>query len=234
MIRAIAIDDEPIPLEILAAFASKIPEKISLLATFTKLEQAKKYLDEHKVDLIFLDIRMPMLSGTEFYRVFGNGKLVIFCTAYSEYAIEAFELEAVDYLLKPFDFDRFVRAVEKALFFSGLMQNPPKDFWIYFKSGSEEFRVQAQDIFFAEAMSDYIRIHLIYGIPIVIRMTMKGLEEKLGEKFIRIHKSFLVHVAKVESFGPKSCHVGGKSLPIGDSYRKNFLGRIAAFSQSSQ
>lgn len=233
MIRAIALDDEPFPLEILEVFATRIPEKIHLLATFTKVEQAKKYLDQEEVDLIFLDIRMPMLSGTEFYRVFGNGKLVIFCTAYSEYAMEGFELEAVDYLLKPFDFDRFVRAVDKALLLSGLKQNPSEDSWAYFRSGTEEFKVQTQDILFAEAMSDYIRIHLALGKPIVIRMTMKALEEKLGEKFIRIHKSFLVQVEKVESFGPKTCQVGGRSLTIGDSFRKNFLERIAPFRHKS-
>ncbi len=226
MIRAIALDDEPLPLEILEMFAKRIPEKIQLKATFTKVELAKKYLDQEEVDLIFLDIRMPMLSGTEFYRFFGKGKLVIFCTAHAEFAMESYELEAVDYLLKPFDFERFERAVDKANLLSGLKQIPSADFWTFFKTGSEEIKVQTQDILFAEALADYIRIHLSEGKPIVIRMTMKGLEEKLGEKFIRIHKSYLVQVAKVESIGPKSCQIGRKNLPLGDAYRNYFLSRF--------
>lgn len=217
MIRAIALDDEPLPLEILRAFCERIPDEISLLATFSKVTEAKQFLETEEVDLIFLDIQMPFLSGLDFYRLFGADKLLILTTAYSDFALESFDLGAVDYLLKPFDFERFHQAVKKALRYQSTASKSAAKDVLWVKSDSRQVRVELHQILYIEAMADYLRIFLENGKPLVTRMTLKKMVEELDENFVRIHKSYIVRKDKITAKSPKEVQVGSVTLPVGSA-----------------
>lgn len=214
MIKAIALDDEPLPLEILRTFCGRIPQDVRLLATFSKVTEAKSYLETQEVNLIFLDIQMPLLSGIEFYRLFGKDKLLILTTAYSDFALEGFNLGAVDYLLKPFDFERFAQAIKKA---NQLLNAQSFSSFIWVKSDANQIKIPLSHILYIEAMADYLRIHLEHGKPVITRMTLKKMLEMLDENFVRIHKSFIVRKDKITSKSPKEIKVGTVILPIGPS-----------------
>ncbi len=217
MIKAIALDDEPLPLEILRTFCERIPEEISLLAAFSKVTEAKQFLETEKVDLIFLDIQMPFLSGLDFYRLFGSDKLLILTTAYSDFALEGFNLGAVDYLLKPFDFERFHQAVKKALRYKSAVVKTQTEGVLWIKSDAKQVRVNLSEILYIEAMSDYLRIFMEQGKPLVTRMTLKKMLEELDENFVRIHKSYIVRKDKITAKSTKEVQIGTVRLPVGSS-----------------
>lgn len=219
MIKAIALDDEPLPLEILKAYADRIPDRIDLISVFNKVQDTKAFLEKEHVDLIFMDIQMPMLSGIDFYRLFGQKKLLIFTTAFSNYAIEGFELHAVDYLLKPFDFERFEIAIRKAeeIHFARTL-TPLDQGSIFVKSDSSLNKIFLHEILYVEGLGDYLKIYREHGKPLVTRMTMKGFYELLNNDFLRIHKSFIVRLDKIQSINPKEVKINGLSLPIGPSF----------------
>ncbi len=214
MIRAIALDDEPLPLEILGNFCARISGEIQLLAAFSKVTEAKQFLESQEVDLIFLDIQMPFLSGLDFYRLFGGEKLLILTTAYSDFALDGFNLGAVDYLLKPFDFERFHQAVKKAVKFQ-LANSHTSTASMWIKSDSKQVKVELDQVLYIEAMADYLRIFVENGRPLVTRMTLKKMGELLDENFVRIHKSYIVRKDKITAKGPKEVQIGSVTLPVG-------------------
>jgi DNA-binding LytR/AlgR family response regulator len=223
VIKAIAIDDEPLALEILEGYCHDIGF-IQLEKTFTQTGEAKKHLQKFPVDLLFLDINMPSVSGLEFYKGLEQNTMVVFTTAHSQYAIEGFNLSAVDYLLKPYSLERFLIAVNKANDFYHFLhnKNPAKSNHLFIRAEYSLIKVALEDILYVEGLADYLRIHLSTGKPVITRMTMKSILEKLPPEFIRVHRSFIVPMNKIESVRNKVITLSGAQIPIGSSYQEDF------------
>ena len=225
MIKAIALDDEPPALEIIETFCTRAGS-IELVKTFTKTSEAFSYLEKFPVDLIFLDINMPSLSGIEFYKSIPQKSMVIFTTSYSEYAVESYNLNAVDYLLKPFTYKRFEQAVQKANDFYrfATQQELPDGKYLVLRVDYGLVKILLDDILFIEGLDNYLKIHLHQQKPVVVRMTMKALQEKLtASKFIRVHRSYLVSLPRIESVRNKTIFIAGEEIPIGSSYEESFF-----------
>lgn len=220
MITAIALDDEPLALVIVKQFCSRI-DYIDLKKTFTETEEALAYLKENPVDLLFLDIKMPAISGIDFYKMAGQDTMVIFTTAHSEYAIEGFNLNAIDYLLKPFDFNRFKHAVTKAQDFYNYSKDKtdePKPF-LFIRADYSMVKIELKDILFIEGLDNYLKIHLDNAKPITARMSMKTMIEKLPAKdFLRVHRSYIVPLNKIQSVRNKTIQLPNKEIPVGTNY----------------
>jgi DNA-binding LytR/AlgR family response regulator len=226
VISAIAIDDEPLPLEIIEAYCAEV-DFIKLEKTFTQTTEAKKHLEKYPIDLIFLDINMPSISGIDFYKGLKQDTMVIFTTAHAQYALEGFELSAVDYLLKPYSFERFSVAVNKANDFHQFLQNKQSSVekHLFIRSEYSLVKVLTSEIVYIEGLADYLKIHLENGKMLLTRLTMKGILSKLSEsEFIRVHRSFIIPIQKIESVRNKTVHLkGDRKIPIGLSYEENFL-----------
>jgi DNA-binding LytR/AlgR family response regulator len=218
MIRCIAIDDEPLALQLIAEFASRIPF-LALEQTFTNPDEASKWLQSNTVDLLFLDIQMPDVNGVQFYKSLSQKPQVIFTTAYSQYAVEGFNVDAVDYLLKPFEFDRFLKAVYKVREYMEFLSSQELQLAsIFVKVDYQLMKINLKDIELVEGLDDYIRIH-IKPRPVLTLMTLKSLQEKLPQQeFVRIHRSYIIPVSKIESYGKNKLRVAGKEIPVGSSY----------------
>jgi DNA-binding LytR/AlgR family response regulator len=220
MLTAIAIDDEPLALEVIKAFCAKI-ESMKLVMTFTEANAALKFLEEEHVDLLLLDINMPSISGIEFYKKVSKDTMVIFTTAYSQYAVEGFNLSAVDYLLKPFEFSRFQVAIEKAKEYNNYLQKKDNEVpnHLFVRVDYSLVKVPLDEIFFIEGLDNYIKIHFESGKTLLVRMSMKGITEKLpASGFIRVHRSFIVPLNKVTSVRNKIIYLSKQEIPIGTNY----------------
>lgn len=215
MIKAIALDDEILALKIIEAYAGKI-ENLSLERMFHVQADAQKYLNKFPVDLIFLDIEMPSKNGMDFYKTISQNTKVIFTTAYSEYAVEAFSINAVDYLLKPFSFERFRSAVEKVK-----TGNETDDVhYLSIRADYKLHKINVKDILLIEGLDDYIQIHLADQSRITARSSMKSILEKLPAKnFIRVHRSYIVPVSLIKTVVNRNIHIGGFIIPIGETYK---------------
>lgn len=220
---SIAIDDEPIALDIVAAHAAKVPF-IELKATFTNAFEAISYLQQNKVDLLFLDIKMPDISGIEFLKALSKPPMVIFTTAYSEHAVQSFELDAVDYLLKPFSLSRFLKACNKAKELFDLRNQSPesKTDFIFIKDGYEQIKVILTDILYIEASGNYTQIHLTDDRLLSSRITINELADILpSQQFLRTHRAFIISKAKITKYDRSQILIGNKSIPIGITYLPN-------------
>ncbi|MCK8495065.1 LytTR family DNA-binding domain-containing protein [Spirosoma sp. RP8] len=228
--KAIALDDERPALDVIEAFCSRI-DTVDLVKTFTRTGEARLYLEANPVDLIFLDINMPKESGLDFFKSITQQTLVIFTTAYSEYALESYEVEAVDYLLKPYTYDRFFKATQRAQArWRTLQQNQdmnnqgPGQAHLFFRADYGLVKVTVADIVFVEGLDNYLKIHLKEGHPLVLRLTMKAMLEKLpANKFIRVHRSFIVAIDKIQSIRGRMILIGEEEIPVGSSYEKDFF-----------
>lgn len=215
MIKAIALDDEPLALKVLENYCSRIPD-LQLEKTFDSQTDALKYLNKFPVDLLFLDIQMPQKNGLEFFKNIEQDTKVIFTTAFSEYAVHAFEINAIDYLLKPFSFERFQKAVEKV---TENAKDSSSD-TLFIRADYKLHKINFQDILFVEALDDYIKIHLSAGKNITTRLTLKHIQNRLpAGRFVRIHRSYLVSVQHIKSIENKTVTMGGFSIPIGEKYK---------------
>ncbi|WP_231459116.1 MULTISPECIES: LytTR family DNA-binding domain-containing protein [unclassified Pedobacter] len=215
---AIAIDDEPIALDIIRSHASKVPF-VELSAVFTNAFEAITYLQHNRVDLIFLDIKMPDISGIDFLKSLSNPPMVVFTTAYTEHAVQSFELDAVDYLLKPFSLSRFLKACNKAHELFNLRNNKAeeKPEYIFVKDGYEQIKVALSDILYIEASGNYTQIQLRDKL-ISSRITINDLADLLPKNFIRCHRAFIISKDKVSKFDKNQIWIGEKSIPIGATY----------------
>lgn len=221
--NAIAIDDEPLALEVIKQYARQI-DWLSVDAVFPDALEAKDYLNVHEVDLIFLDIQMPEINGMEFFQSLEQKPEVVFTTAYSQYAVEGFNLNAVDYLLKPFDFERFLKAVEKAKTLMQFRQNKAvEEGSLLVKFDYKWQRVAYKDIDYIEALDDYIKI-VAAPKPLLVHMSMKTVMEKLpAKKFVRVHRSYIVALDKISSWNKNVIKIQTKSIPISYTYQKQAM-----------
>lgn len=224
MIRCIAIDDEPLALELITAFCEVI-DYIDLQKTFTNAKDASAYLMEHPVNLLFLDIQMPDISGIDFFKNLEDKCMVIFTTAYSQYAVEGFELNAVDYLLKPFEFDRFLKATNKAKeFYEYSKKERNETSYIFVRSDYSLVKIDSNEILYVESIDDYIKIHLAGKKPVMTLSTLKAIEDKLpASNFIRVHRSFIVALNKIDSVRGKTIQLGASEIPVSNKYEADFF-----------
>ena len=218
MIRCIAIDDEPLALQLINEYCGKIAF-LGLEKVFTNTDEAKAYLNQNPVDLVFLDIQMPDINGIQFYKGLKQKPLVIFTTAYKDFAVEGFNVDAVDYLLKPFEYDRFLKAAYKAKEYLEFLSSQELQLnSIFVKVNYEIMKINLKDIELVEALDDYIKIY-IKPNPVLTLMTLKSIQEKLPARdFVRIHRSFIVPLARIEKFSKTKLWIAGKEIPIGSSY----------------
>ncbi|MCF0054502.1 LytTR family DNA-binding domain-containing protein [Dyadobacter sp. CY356] len=232
MIKAVALDDERPALDVLETFCSRL-ESITSLKSFTRTGEARLYMESNPVDLVFLDINMPKESGLEFAKTVGRQTAVIFTTAYSEFAVESYEVQALDYLLKPFSFERFTSAVQKAQDrVQALRQNAGnaadgEPAHLFFRVDYGLVKIELSDILFIEGLDNYLKIHVRNGRPLVVRMTMKAMLDKLPQtNFLRVHRSYLVALDKIQGIRNKIIAIGDEEIPIGSSYENEFTARF--------
>ena len=222
--KAIAIDDEPLALEIIKAHALKVPY-LELTHTFSNALQALAWLQQNETDLLFLDIKMPDVSGLEFYGSLHRKPLVVFTTAYAEHAISGFELDAVDYLMKPISLTRFLKACNKALELfnfrnAGEIKN---NFYIIIKSGLEQIKVLYEDILYLEATGNYVTF-VLNNRKILSRITFAEATQLLpGDIFTRIHRSYIVNLKKIEKADKTQVFILGQSIPLSEAFSKAFF-----------
>jgi two-component system, LytTR family, response regulator len=223
MIRCIAVDDEPLALEVLRKYALETPA-LNLLGAFTDAFLAGSFLKVNHVDCLFVDIQMPDINGIRFIESLKCRPLIVFTTAFSEYAVKGFELEAVDYLVKPIRFDRFLQTVDrvkKTIDRQGFHAPTEGDF-IFVKSEYQSIRIFCDDIVYIEGLDDYVKIYL-HGAsrPILSLISLKGIMEKLPEgRFMRVHRSYIVPVRLVRSIHNRQISLGDHTIPIGETYYK--------------
>lgn len=228
MIRVIAIDDEPLALQLVCGYIEKTTG-LELAGRFDNPLDASDFLKEHKADLIFVDIQMPDLTGIEFTRLLEKGPKVIFTTAYEKYALEGYKLEVVDYLLKPFSYEEFLRAVQKAERLIGLEEKVLKDVeandqFLFLKSDYKIKRINFNDILYIEGLKDYVKVFTVNNPKPVLSLTsLKLLETKLPEmKFMRVHRSFIVNLEKIDTIERSRIVFGKEYIPVGDQYKDKF------------
>ena len=217
---AIAIDDEPQALEVIKNLASKVPF-VDLKNTYTNAFDSLEFIHKNKPDLLFLDIKMPDISGIEFFKSLSTPPMVIFTTAYSEHAVEGFEVDAIDYLLKPFSLSRFLKACTKANEILALKNNHSTQAdYIFLKDSAEQVKVFFQDILYIEAAGNYLHIFLQNNQKLLTRSTISEIELLLPENlFNRIHRSFIVAQNKVDRFNRQSVYIKDTEIPIGNTYQ---------------
>ena len=233
-IRCLAIDDEPLALQQIAAYINKVPF-LELAAQCQSALEARQFLSDERVDAIFCDINMPDLNGMDFIKSLAAPPLVVFTTAYSEYAIEGFKVNAVDYLLKPFGLNDFQRAAQKVKEMyelrSQTLSSPSPSQGVagdgasfFVKTDSRTVRVSISDIRYVEAMSEYLKLHLdSQPRPLITLLSMKKMEDFLPSTFMRIHRSYIVNLEKVQEVNKNRVIMGpDEFLPIGENYREAF------------
>ncbi|MGI8601245.1 MAG: LytR/AlgR family response regulator transcription factor [Chitinophagaceae bacterium] len=218
--KAIAIDDEPIALDIIRSHASKVPY-LDLKAEFTDAFKALEYLQKENIDLIFLDIKMPDISGIEFFNSLSKKPLLIFTTAYTEHAVTSFEMDAVDYLLKPFSLSRFIKGCNKAFELYNFRNSAETSDHVYIKTGYEQLKVLYDDILYLEAAGNYVTF-VTKDKPILSRSTfIEAINLLPADKFVRIHRSFVVAKNKIDKVERHQVTIKDKTIPISEAYSQN-------------
>jgi two-component system LytT family response regulator len=232
MLRCIAVDDEPLALDLLEDNIRQIPY-LQLAAKCKNAIEAVEILRHESIDLIFLDIQMPGLTGLQFIQSLTVKPMVILITAYDQYALEGFNLDVIDYLVKPVSFDRFLKACNKAWEFFKLRnqtiksssgESVPELDYFFVNAEYSLVKVVMDEIIMIEGLKDYVKIHLVNNKPLIIRISMKSIEEKLSvKKFIRIHKSYIISIARITSIRKGSVFLGNTELPLSDNYKDAFM-----------
>jgi DNA-binding LytR/AlgR family response regulator len=231
-LNCLLVDDEPPALEILRTYIANTP-MLHIVGECYHAVEAFQFLQTNEVDLIFLDINMPKLTGTDFLKALERPPKVIFTTAHRDFAVEGFELGAIDYLLKPYSLERFWRAVQRASNTEQKLQLPDKEKtdleaepFLYVRSDRKMVKVLINDILYIESLKDYLKI-FFPGKQIVTKQTITSLEAMLPEEnFVRIHRSFIVPLAKIESYTQNSVFIGAAEIPVGPLYRQSFLQKL--------
>jgi DNA-binding LytR/AlgR family response regulator len=230
MINAIAIDDEPLALTVIKSLCAK-SENINLQKTFTQPSEALKHLRKFPADLIFCDIQMPAITGINLVKSLPQNIMVIFTTAFSEYAVVSYELNAIDYLLKPINQKRFTQAITKAQeYFDHIhKKDHSTDKNIFIRADFSLVKIPLADILYIEGLADYLKIHIKDRKPLVARMSMKDMMEKLhATDFIRVHRSYILPFSKIEAVRGTTIYIGENEFPIGRTYAEEFFNRYSS------
>lgn len=221
LLKCIAIDDEPLALELIHTYVGRRPD-VQLIHTFEDAISGAEYLSTAQVDLVFLDINMPDISGIDLAKALKSKPMLIFTTAYKQFAFDGFELEAVDYLLKPIAYERFAKALDKAIEIRKYKMSPPSEqneAYIYVHSAYRMIKIMLKEIEYIESMEDYIKIHLRTEKTVLTLMTLKKVLALLPEEqFKRIHRSYIVSIAAIKSIQHKKIQLTEVTIPIGESY----------------
>jgi DNA-binding LytR/AlgR family response regulator len=227
MINAIAIDDEPLALKVIDSHCEKT-DFIHLQKIFTHPTEGLRYLRNYPVDLLFVDIQMPSMNGINLVKSIRQNTMIIFTTAFSEYAVVSYELNAIDYLLKPINFKRFSQAVNKALEYYNYYnnQNHSEDKYIFIRADYSLVKISLTDILYIKGLADYLKIFIRDRKTVVARMTMNDMIEKLPlTNFIRVHRSFIIPFSRIESVRSNYITLPETEIPIGKTYIKDFNSR---------
>lgn len=227
--NCIIVDDEPLAREAVELLI-KEDNRLKLIGNFNSAKSASEFMENNTVDLIFLDVQMPHINGIEFARTISKNTLVIFTTAYSDYALDSYDVEAIDYLIKPVENDRFKKAVDKALIYHSLLIDAEKENveggeedYIFVKSERKYFKVYFDDILFVEGLKDYVIIQT-ENKKIITKMFLRTINELLPEKmFFRINKSYIVNLKRIESFDNNDVFIGTYEIAIGNTFRSAFF-----------
>jgi len=232
-IRCLIVDDEPPAREIIRRYVQEIPT-LQLMGECANAIQVLTILQQQPVDLLFLDIRMPQLNGTDFIKTLQHPPKVIFTTAFSEYALEGYELDVVDYLMKPIRFDRFLKAVNKAFPLNNapaalkpvaptVVEEKKNESFVYFRADRKMVKVMLDDILYIESMKDYIKVHTLQGV-IITKQSISSVEAMLpGKLFVRTHRSFIVSINKIKSFTNELVEIDKTDIPIGKLFRNGVM-----------
>ncbi len=239
--KCIIIDDEPLALGIIKSYCEDMGS-LEIVGSFTNALEAISLLGDTQIDLVFLDIEMPQINGIDFIKTLDRRPLFIFTTAYSQYALEGFEINAVDYLVKPIPFPRFVKAVNRAKEIYELKKNNTKssqqlkhetanpkgnDQFTFVKSDYGTVKIKLKDIKYIQGLKDYLKIHIVEEKPVLTLMTFKDIQSKLpDDQFLRVHRSYIVNIRSVSSIQKSKVIIDNFRIPIGDSYKTEFLKKI--------
>ncbi|WP_103068250.1 LytR/AlgR family response regulator transcription factor [Aquimarina sediminis] len=225
--KCLIIDDEPLARELLETYLEKLPD-FELISSFSSAIEASSILSTTKIDLLFLDIEMPVLKGTDFFKNLVNKPQVIFTTAYRDYAVDGFELNALDYLLKPIFFERFFLAIQKFLdqekkYVSNNSpenSNANKSDSVFVNKAKKQIKILFDHVLYVESLKDYIKIHLKDN-TLVIKESISNFEKRIDRRFIRIHRSYIVNQEKITAYTKNDVEIGEIEIPIGNSYKDN-------------
>ncbi|WP_025741972.1 LytR/AlgR family response regulator transcription factor [Aquimarina pacifica] len=231
--QCIIVDDEPLARELLETYLVQLPD-FNLVASCASAIEASTILQKNKIDLLFLDIEMPVLKGTDFFKNLHNKPQVIFTTAYRDYAVDGFELDAIDYLLKPIVFERFFKGIQK--FLSQQEQEkeisiidqpiPEKRKFLFVGKGKKQIKFFFDEVLYIESLKDYIKVHLIQE-NLMLKSSISSFEKKLDTRFVRVHRSYIVNVDKITAYTKNDVEIGQLEIPIGGSYRENFYAKVS-------
>jgi DNA-binding LytR/AlgR family response regulator len=227
--QCVIVDDEPLARELLEGYLEKIPD-FELVASCPSAIDASLILSKNKVDLIFLDIEMPVLKGTDFFKNLVHKPEVIFTTAYRDYAVDGFELNALDYLLKPIFFERFFQAIQK--FLKQVQKTEAsnsseaifnKNDYLFVNKAKKQIKVVFDAILYVESLKDYIKIHFHQEEPLTVKEGISAFEQRLDNRFIRLHRSYIVNSEKITAYTKNDVEIGRMEIPIGNNYKDNLL-----------
>jgi DNA-binding LytR/AlgR family response regulator len=222
--KCIIVDDEPLARELIASHLAHF-DNFELVDSFENALKAYAFLESNTIDLMFLDIEMPLLKGNDFLKKLKNPPKVIFTTAYREYALEGYELNVIDYLLKPITFDRFFVSIEKFKHLQIPQKEikPIKENHIFVTNGSKNIKIVFDEILYVESLKDYITIHLEIGKSHHIKQNISVFEKLLNSNFVRIHRSFIIQTKKLTAYSKNEVEINSVEIPIGNSYKENWL-----------
>ena len=229
-IKCLLVDDEPLAIKLIEKHIAKI-DALEVVATCNNALKAFEILNTQEIDLMFLDIKMPNITGVDFLKTLKHPPKTIFTTAYRDYAIESYDLEVVDYLLKPVTFERFFKAVDRflrarkpAVATLSTTEEPKKDDFIIVKSGNKYHKIRTGDIIYIESLKDYVKIHTVDDKRIVSKYKIGDIEEELKDKkFLRVHRSYIINIDKIAAFTVNDIEVNATEVPIGASYKDKVL-----------
>ncbi|TCI85260.1 LytR/AlgR family response regulator transcription factor [Tenacibaculum sp. M341] len=233
-LKCLLVDDEPLAIKLLENHIAKI-DSLEVVATCNSAIKAFEKLNTETVDVLFLDIKMPQLTGIDFLKTLKNPPKTILTTAYRDYATESYDLEVIDYLLKPITFERFLKATDKLLRNNKtVVFEPPKQVneFIFIKSGNKHHKVFTNDILYIESLKDYIKIHLSNDKRIVAKYKISDIEHELRNKdFLRTHRSYLLNTEKITAFSTNNIEIDSVEIPIGVSYRDEVTSFLKSFKE---
>ncbi len=227
--QCLIIDDEPLARELLETYLQKLPD-FKLIRSCSSAIEASSVLNANKIDLLFLDIEMPVLKGTDFFKNLAHKPEVIFTTAYRDYAVDGFELNALDYLLKPIFFERFFQSTQKFLKLKQKTEttntneaSSDQNGYLFVNKAKKRIKVVFDDILYVESLKDYIKIHTREKEPLMIKESISVFEKRIDDRFIRIHRSYIVNSKKITAYTKNDVEIDRTEIPIGNNYKENLL-----------